>query len=272
MLAVLRVLVAGAAVALAWVGYERATDYLDGHQAVVGEQRERIAGLEGALEASQDELASSRASLREARRAIEDLHADVAERDATIEEQGATIDEQAMALAHLKVDRRLARLEVLEQGDDGAGGVATKVRFTEVGSDGSSLGGAIETVLPGRMVYIESLVMKFDDSFVEQGDIWRGASVCLFRRMFSEGQKPSEGTVLDPEGLQPLAYGDDEPESPLAPVWRRFWDYANDPAAAAALGVRAVHGEAPFIELREGASYQVELRASGGLSLTRERP
>ena len=270
MLAFLRVLVAGAAVALAWVGYQKAVDVMDGHEAEVAEQAERISGLEGDLASSRDQLQRTRSELTTARADIVDLRQDVAERDATIAEQEDTISEQALALRHLKIDRRLARLEVLDQGDDGAGGVQTRVRFIETGADGEALGEPVEAVLPGRMVYIESLVMKFDDSYVEQGDVWRGASVCLFRRMFSEGQKPSEGTILDPEGMQPLAYGDDEPQSPLAPVWRRFWDYANDPAAAASLGVRAVHGEAPFIELREGASYEVELRASGGLSLTRQ--
>ena len=56
----------------------------------------------------------------------------------------------------------------------------------------------------------------------------------------------------------------------VSKLWMRFWDYANDPEEAASVGVRAIHGEAPFIELREGSSYLVELRSSGGLSLTKE--
>ena len=40
--------------------------------------------------------------------------------------------------------------------------------------------------------------------------------------------------------------------------------------AAAEKGVRAIHGEAPFIEVRPGRSYKVELRASGGLSIRAE--
>jgi len=34
--------------------------------------------------------------------------------------------------------------------------------------------------------------------------------------------------------------------------------------------VRAIHGEAPFMELRPCKSYRVELRASGGLSIVAE--
>jgi hypothetical protein len=36
------------------------------------------------------------------------------------------------------------------------------------------------------------------------------------------------------------------------------------------VGVRAIHGEAPFIELRPGKTYRIELRASGGLTLVPE--
>ncbi len=43
--------------------------------------------------------------------------------------------------------------------------------------------------------------------------------------------------------------------------------YANDPELAASKGVRAIHGEAPSIELREGKTYRIELRSSGGLSI-----
>ena len=36
------------------------------------------------------------------------------------------------------------------------------------------------------------------------------------------------------------------------------------------MGVRAIHGEAPFIETRPGKTYSVELRASGGLTIQSE--
>ena len=115
-------------------------------------------------------------------------------------------------------------------------------------------------------------MVKFDDAYVEQGDALRGTSVCLFRRLFGEEQNPSEGELLDPAGLQPLAYTDDEGPHPVhQKIWDRFWDFANDPTLGEGLGVRAAQGEAPFIEAREGQSYLVELRASGGLTIQPER-
>ena len=48
------------------------------------------------------------------------------------------------------------------------------------------------------------------------------------------------------------------------------WDYANDPAMAESVGVRAAHGEAPFQKLVRGKRYKVLLRSSGGLTFAPE--
>lgn len=229
----------------------------------------------------------------------------LAERDlriASLEVDVQQRDERIRALEHalhlLKVDHRVARLEVLEQFESAlpassaaetsstsdaapasapsstptsAPALRTRVRFTELGQGGERLGEPRELVVEGRFAYVEALVVKFEDDYVERGDALRGSSICLFQRIFGEGQKPSEGARLDPVGLRPRAYGGDELVDPqFEDLWRRFWDYANEPELARAKGVRAVHGEAPFIELRPGKSYRLELRASGGLSLRPE--
>ena len=257
----LRTVVLAGFAALAWFGFVEVKDVLDGHERELVERDERIGRLEG--------------DLVESSRVIEGLHADVADRDARIvvldeqvAQQKARIAELELALQYLKVDRRLARLTVVRQRLDENGEVsASLVRFEDVDEQGEPRGEAVETWIPGRFVYVESLVIKFDDTFVEAGDAFRGASLCLFRRIFSEVQKPSEGVPIDRVGLRPEPYADDDEPDLVDRLWMRFWDYANDPAAAAEAGVRAIHGEAPFVELRDGKSYSVELRASGGLSI-----
>lgn len=209
------------------------------------------------------------ADAEQARLQIEELSAELVLAEEVLAERDAEIEILGTALRYMKVDKRRARLTVLDQTvQDGR--IETRVRFTELAPDGTPLGPGLEHVVPGRVAYIESLVIKFDDSYVEQGDEWRGSSLCLFRRLFTETQSPEDGIVLDPVGVEPLAYGADGDGSPEAQLWHRFWDYANDPEAARKVGVRAIHGEAPFIELRPGGSYMLELRASGGLSLRRE--
>ncbi len=221
--------------------------------------------LRGRLLEHEHELATKTAE-------IEQLATTVAEREERIQELDLEIGALQAALELLKVDHRLARVEVLEQtparGDDPG---STRVRFTELDPEGESLGDPREFSVEGDVLYVEGLVIKFDDSYVEQGDHLRGTSVCLFRRAFGETQKPSEGTKLDTDGLRPLPYaGDDLPDPFYLELWQRFWDYANDPKMAAEKGVRAAHGEAPFIKLRPGKSYRLELRASDGLTIRAE--
>jgi hypothetical protein len=245
----LRTVVLAALAGLGYLGYEQVVTVLDGHRAEVAERELEIRELNTQLSARDER--------------IDDLEEDVAERDARIEELDT-------AMRFLKIDHRLARLSVLGQVRGADGRTETQVRFEELDRDGQVIGETAEYSLPGRVAYIESLVIKFGDDYVEQGDIWRGSSICLFRRLFAETQSPEEGFPLDQVGERPLPYTDDRAPDLVSQLWMRFWDYANDPSEAAAVGVRAIHGEAPFIELREGSSYLIELRASGGLSLRKE--
>jgi hypothetical protein len=259
----LRTLVLAALAGLGYLGYEKATSMLDDHQGQILEREARIEQLAGQLDEQQETISSLEGEVAAGELEIAQLETDVAERD----EQ---IDELDTAMRFLKIDHRLARLTVLDQATDASGAVETAVRFEELGSDGQRLGEAAEYSLPGKVAYVESLVIKFDDDYVEQGDVWRGTSICLFRRLFSEQQSPDEGYPLDQVGERPLPYTDDRAPGLVDKLWMRFWDYANNAQSAADAGVRAIHGEAPFIELRPGATYLVELRSSGGLSLRRE--
>jgi hypothetical protein len=250
----LRTLVIGVAVGLAlwWTRWLR--DKLEENRRLLAERDLRIGELTTTLE--------------ERDREIGILKIEIKKRDARIQELEA-------ALRLLKVDHRVARIEVLAQESDPADPTRTltTVRFTELDQDGEPIGPALEATLAGKLVYVESLVIKFDDSYVEKGDALRGSSICFFKRLFGEDQKPIDGVALDEAGALPRVYAPDDAPEPSAlhrELWSRFWDYANDPALAETLGVRALHGEAPFIEARAGKTYRVELRASGGLAIQSE--
>jgi len=227
---------------------------------------ERIGELGQQLErrARDVEVLRERLAARDAR--VDELMREVGARDRAIAELEA-------AAALMRVDHRLARLEVLEQSSDpdDPDAVRTRVRFTEVDGDGDALGTPRVVEIEGRTAYVEALVVKFDDEHVAAGDAWRGTSICLFTRLFGDRQRPEQGAEIDPVGARPSAYHTGDDELPYErDLWERFWDYAHDPAAAAEAGVRAIHGEAPFVELRPGRSYRVELRASGGLTIAPE--
>jgi hypothetical protein len=239
---------------------------LTSNERLLAERTEELAGVRDDLEVRTQEV----------RRLGTELEARVAE-IARLEEElvAKELEIQALELAKrlLQVTHRVARLEVLAQGAtaEEPERVRTTVRFTELDADGEPLSGGQELTVEGKRIYVESLVIQFEDRFVEQGDALRGTSLCLFKRLFGEEQSPSQGVSIDAAGQQPLVYGGDTSTAGLhRALWERFWDYANDPALARELGVRAVQGEAPYVEARPGKTYRLELRASGGLTIQAE--
>ncbi|MDF1839350.1 MAG: hypothetical protein P1V35_15895 [Planctomycetota bacterium] len=203
----------------------------------------------------------------------------IQEKDGVILQLGDDLEESEelrrrleVSLHLMKIDHRVARIEVLDQKPSAANPeiLETTILFQDLAEDGEPIDEGQTMVLLGKKIYLESMVIKFEDSFVEGGDLLRGSSVCLFTRMFGDSQAPNEGEPIDAKGVHPHPYagaGDGEEDTYYAELWSSFWDYANDPKLAESKGVRAMHGEAPFIETRPGKVYRVELRASGGLSI-----
>ena len=262
----LRTIVIGGLVVIAgwWTLFLRGK--LSDHQAELAERVQEVELLSEQVEERNGQIKQLGSDLMEREEQILTLEADVELKEKEIQ----ALD---VALQLLKVDHRIARIEVLAQGatKEDPDAVKTRLRFTELGADGKPIGAGREITVEGKTVYVETLVVKFGDTYVEQGDTLRGTSICLFKRLFGENQKPNEGEELDAEGLQPLAYTGVEGPDPLhRELWDRFWDYANDKNLARQMGVKAMHGEAPFIETRPGMTYRVELRASGGLTIQPE--
>lgn len=214
------------------------------------------------------ELIQSREEIQVLKAKVETSETEIAELGVELEEAAEEILTLETARKLLTVDHRLAKIEVLDQTTDENGKVTSKVRFIELDENGDPVFQPIEADIEGSLLYVETLVIKFEDTYVEKGDSLRGSSVCLFKRLFGEEQRPVEGIELDPSGQLPPVYAsDDIPPDRIEPLWDRFWDYANDSEMAEEKGVRAIHGEAPFIELRRGKTYEVELRSSGGVSI-----
>jgi hypothetical protein len=215
------------------------------------------------LEEARKELVLREQAIKEKDAAIADLNRAVQERDKKIEHLNT-------AMRLLKMDHRLARLTVLDQKTaPDPRETVTKVSFVEVNDEGYPIDAERVFELKGDMVYIDHWVVKFEDKYVEQADLDRSTSICLFRRIFGEFQEPSQGYVIDEVGTRPTAYGRGSKMSEFERnIWNDFWTIANDPEKAKSLGIRAAHGEAVSIKVEPAKRYQVQLRASDGLSIT----
>jgi hypothetical protein len=170
----------------------------------------------------------------------------------------------------LKVDDRVARINVLDQsgqGDD----LTTTFEFVEYDEKGKLIGLPKQFQVQGDRIYVDYLVVKWQDEMVETGDPLRGKSIYLFHRIFGEHQKPSEGFRLDAPGEIPAPYRSGGEMSDFEKkIWRNFWDVANDPEKLQELRARSASGEAPSMKVVDGGQYKLEIRASGGISFTAE--
>jgi hypothetical protein len=176
------------------------------------------------------------------------------------------IERQAIAMRLLKKDQRKAIITVLKQVGEGEEMVTT-IRWVELGENDQPIDERTFD-LKGDIVKVDAWVVKFDDQYIEEADLIRGTSICLFRRIHGEFAQREEVHVLDEVGSLPSVYRRGERVSDFErEIWDDFWEIANDPERAEELGIRAAHGEVVYNKVQPGKKYKLELRASGGLSM-----
>jgi len=247
-------------------------------RSTIAEREQELADAMRRLSDKESEVSSLSQKVRAHGRTIAEQTKSLAAKEKKISEQSKTIADQEQAIRKLaaanrllRVDHRMARLSVLEQEKDGeTGTVRTKVQFVEVDDRGRAIDKPRTFEIVGDVVYVDYWIVKFDDQYIEEAVPLRSTSLCLFRRIFGEDQKPNEGYALDVQGERPSVYGREAAMTAFERrIWGDFWRLANQPRDAAKLGIRAAHGEAVSIKLKPAARYQLRLRASGGLSIRR---
>jgi hypothetical protein len=187
--------------------------------------------------------------------------------------QAVVIKELNARLDRLKAEELVADVAVLGQEKGSDGTTLTKLSFVEYRPNSNEQLFSKTFEIKGEEFYVDALVVRFDDKFVEIGDGLRGKSLLLFRRAFGNQQKPDDGTPLfntGPDEKNPVPAGLAIPGAPSEfekGLWSRFWTLANDPEEAKKVGVRVAQGEAPHILARPHQVYQVRLRATGGLEI-----
>jgi hypothetical protein len=168
----------------------------------------------------------------------------------------------------LEFTERRAQLEVLSQTKDGAGETVNKLRFTELDPQGGVIGSQQLLEIKGEEIYVDTLIIKFEDHFVEAGDPLKGKALLLFRRIFTNRVKPDEGHVLDRNGVPPEIYAARTTPSPFErDLWARFWAVANNERLAKESGVKAMHGQAVYGRLAPNRVYTLVMRSTGELIL-----
>ena len=169
----------------------------------------------------------------------------------------------------LKVDRRMANIEILDLLKNENGEPSMQVRFTELDRNNQPLSAPKEFELRGDKMYVDCLVVKFDDKYIEQADALRSASLCVFKSIFGNLDGPEGSKPLDTHSQDdyPAVYTDNAKSRFEQQIWGDFWRLANDEQSQEELGIRAIHGQANYMKVQKGKIYKVTVRASGAPSL-----
>ena len=171
--------------------------------------------------------------LAEKQKELESLREDLTARDQEISSLGQELSEKQLQLDRvqtslrlLKLSHRIARFRVLEQSTNEDSGIkTTTVEFFEVNNEGAPIDDRRKQFeIEGEHIYVECLVAKFDDQYVEQADLDRSTAICLFQRIFGEYQEPQQGYQLDEVGSSPTSYARGGKVSEFEQkIWDDFW-------------------------------------------------
>jgi hypothetical protein len=218
---------------------------------------------------SQRALEKANIELQQANQQLDDARTTIGKQLQQIDQLSEENARLETANRLLKIDHRLAHVRVLEMGTDpDTKKPFTRVQFQEITEGGEVVGKSKEFRLSGREIRVDGFVVKFDDEFIEKADLHRGTSLYMFRSIYGEMDGPTNGQSLEEEWSRPAAYARGSKLSDFEKeIWDNFWTYTNNPMKRKELGIRAAHGQVNYVLAEEGKLYEVELRASDGLTI-----
>jgi Ni/Co efflux regulator RcnB len=169
----------------------------------------------------------------------------------------------------LSSERRIAQVLVTEQHRDDKGVLHTTLLLVEETKAGRTLPPKRITVR-GDHVYIDALVIKFEENYIKDGDALRGQSIALFDKVFGSAEKPADATRIDEPGRIPEIYrGADVTVSDYEQaLWREFWRLAEDQELARTQGVRVAQGQSVYGPLKPDLLYTMTIKPDGNIDMT----
>lgn len=177
-------------------------------------------------------------------------------------------------ISRLEADSRIAEVLVTEvRYNPMTQQHMTTIKFLEYDTQGRPMWPKYFT-FAGNIIQFQSLVVRFDDSFVKQGDALRGKSAYLFWKAFLlDGDKTQEYPITEVNAV-PDGYKIDGPRNAFEEeLWHGFWKYALDSQKAVTKGIKNAQIEAPGTKFVPGILYTLRIEHDGGIRIdAREIP
>ncbi len=203
---------------------------------------------------------------------------------------------------NLKAESRMAEVLVVESSvDEFSRKFKTTIKFLEYDVQGKPLKPKFFT-FNGNLIQFQTLVVRFDDRYIEEGHRMKGKSICLFLKAFVlDGAKTQQFVITPvyetkadiqpaggvmrrlfgwfapkeirdkkspPEFTVPEGYRVGDPPNYFErEIWGRFWRYALDPDERKRLGIKNAQVEAPGQVFVPGTIYTLALEHDGGIRI-----
>ncbi len=171
-------------------------------------------------------------------------------------------------ISRLEAESRVA--EVLVTGvnfDEKTNSNRTTIKFLEYDFRGKPLAPRYFT-FTGNVIQFQSLVIRFNDIYIRNGDKLKGKSAYIFWKVFMlDGSKTQEFEITPlnsiPDGYKIQGAADPFEEK----LWQNFWAYALEPDRAQKEGIKNAQIEAPGTVFVSGNLYTIIIEHDGGLRI-----
>lgn len=171
-------------------------------------------------------------------------------------------------IARLEADSRVA--EVLVTGvnyDEDQKKNFTTIKLLEYDVKGKPLDPKYFT-FAGNIIQFQSLVIRFDDLKIRQGDKLKGKSAFIFWKVFLLDGKNTQEYEITKLNSIPDGYKVEGLNDPFeTELWQKFWSYALDPSKAGKNNIKNAQIEAPGTMFVPGKLYTIKIEHDGGLRI-----
>jgi len=174
-------------------------------------------------------------------------------------------------IGRLEADSRVAQVLVTEvRFDEESKKILTTIKFLEFDTQGKPLEPKYFT-FSGNIIQFQSLVIRFDDIKIRQGDKLRGKSAYLFMNAFMLDGKNTQVFEITKANEVPSGYKTEKGHSLFEKkLWQDFWQYALNPDTAKKMGIKNAQIEAPGTIFIPGTLYTIKIEHDGGLRIDAE--
>ncbi|MCK9614500.1 MAG: hypothetical protein M0R48_03230 [Candidatus Omnitrophica bacterium] len=171
-------------------------------------------------------------------------------------------------ISRLNADSRVAQVMVTNVKHDMlANRDFTTIKFVEFDVKGKPLTPKYFT-FTGNLIQFQSMVIRFNDSYVEAGDSLRGKSIYLFWKVFMLNDKNTEVFDLANVNEVPRGYKISNSRNRFEEkIWKNFWGYALSSRAGLSKGIKNAQIEAPGTKFIPGVIYTIKIEHDGGLRI-----